>query len=248
MDPSLLALLDRLAAARSIEAAWSEAVAGFAAIGVAWCHHAYAPPAWSPPGAPARLRLTTLPPSWTAHYEASGFSGTDAVRRRCAHAVAPFPVGEEFALALGDRAWARMCAEAAAIAGIGCGLAVPLRPAPGAAQGGFTLLTRLHGAAFAAWRGAHERAAVLAAHAAAQRILELAEDPAAAAAQRRLSPRERECLLWLAAGLRNDRIAERLGIATATVALHLARARRKLGAATREQALAKALSLGLLAP
>jgi DNA-binding CsgD family transcriptional regulator len=247
MDRWLLVLLDRLGASHSSEAAWSEAVVGFAAIGVAWCHHAYAPPAWSAPGTPARLRLTTLPPAWMAQYEASSLLRSEAARRHSAHAVTPFPLGEEFALALGERAWARMCAEAAAIAGIGCGLAVPLRPAQGAAHGGFTLLTRLHGASFAAWRSTHERPAVLAAHAVAQRILELAEDLGAATTVRRLSPRESECLLWLAAGLRNDRIAERLGIATATVELHLARARRKLGAATREQALVKALSLGLLA-
>jgi DNA-binding CsgD family transcriptional regulator len=63
-----------------------------------------------------------------------------------------------------------------------------------------------------------------------------------------LSRREKECLEWLSAGLRNDRIAERMGIARATVELHLGRARRKLGAATREQALVKALSVGLLDP
>ncbi|MBW8270378.1 helix-turn-helix transcriptional regulator [Caldovatus aquaticus] len=248
MGLPLLDMLERVGAARSAGAVWSEAVAGFAAIGVAWCHHAYAPPAWAAPGTPARLRLTTLPPSWMAHYEASGFLRMDASRRHCARAVTPLPVGEEFARALGDADWARMCAEAAAVAGIGCGLAVPLRPAPGTAHGGFTLLTRLRGPAFAAWRRAHERSAALVAHAVAQRILEVTEALAPVTAVPRLSPRERECLSWLAAGLRNDRIAERMGIARATVDLHLARARRKLGAATREQALAKALSFGLIEP
>lgn len=61
-----------------------------------------------------------------------------------------------------------------------------------------------------------------------------------------LSSRERECLQWLAQGLRNDRIAERMGISNPTVEMHFARARRKLGAATREQALAKAVALGLI--
>lgn len=67
-------------------------------------------------------------------------------------------------------------------------------------------------------------------------------------ARTRLSRRERECLLWLAAGLRNDRIAERLGIRGATVELHLRNARRKLGARTREQAVARAVALGLVDP
>jgi LuxR family transcriptional regulator len=63
-----------------------------------------------------------------------------------------------------------------------------------------------------------------------------------------LSPREKECLEWLSAGLRNDRIAERMGIARPTVELHLVGARRKLSATTREQALVKALSFGLIDP
>jgi DNA-binding CsgD family transcriptional regulator len=46
--------------------------------------------------------------------------------------------------------------------------------------------------------------------------------------------------------LRNDRIAEKLGISRPTVELHLANARRKLNAKTREQALARAVALGLL--
>jgi len=88
---------------------------------------------------------------------------------------------------------------------------------------------------------------VLAAQVTAQRVLALAE-AAPPPAPPRLSPRERECLLWLTAGLRSDRIAERLGLSRATVDLHLTRARRRLRAATREQAVAKALTLGLLSP
>ena len=49
-------------------------------------------------------------------------------------------------------------------------------------------------------------------------------------------------------GLRSDRIAERMGITGPTVDLHLGRARNKLGAETRAQALVKALSLGLIDP
>jgi DNA-binding CsgD family transcriptional regulator len=46
--------------------------------------------------------------------------------------------------------------------------------------------------------------------------------------------------------MRHDRIAERLGISRPTVELHLANARRKLNARTREQALARAVAFGLL--
>lgn len=79
----------------------------------------------------------------------------------------------------------------------------------------------------------------LAAAAAAHRLiaLELTTEPDECT----LSPRERECLLRLAQGERVDRIAERLGLSTVTVELHLRNARRKLGARTSPEAVAKAV-------
>ena len=61
-----------------------------------------------------------------------------------------------------------------------------------------------------------------------------------------LTDRERELLKYLALGLKNDRIAERCGLAEVTVRKHLVSAREKLGATTREQALAIALQNGLV--
>ncbi len=63
-----------------------------------------------------------------------------------------------------------------------------------------------------------------------------------------LTQRERECLEWLAQGLTNAGIASKLGVAVPTVAMHLASARRRLGAQTREEAVAMAVSLGLIKP
>ena len=53
-----------------------------------------------------------------------------------------------------------------------------------------------------------------------------------------LTQRERECLELLAQGLTNAGIASKLGVALPTVAMHLASARRRLGAHTREEAVA----------
>lgn len=63
-----------------------------------------------------------------------------------------------------------------------------------------------------------------------------------------LTPRECEALLRLAQGLRTAQIAHRMGIAPVTVDKHLRQAREKLGARTREQALAFAIRDGLIAP
>ena len=61
-----------------------------------------------------------------------------------------------------------------------------------------------------------------------------------------LAPRETQCLELLTSGMKNEIIAKHMGITVHTVQLHLASAKRKLGAATREQALAKALTFRLI--
>jgi len=59
-----------------------------------------------------------------------------------------------------------------------------------------------------------------------------------------LSERERECLLWLCAGLRVAAIADKLSIGESAVQLYITNAKRKLGAKTREQAVARAIFSG----
>ncbi|MEE9435009.1 MAG: helix-turn-helix transcriptional regulator [Sphingorhabdus sp.] len=59
-----------------------------------------------------------------------------------------------------------------------------------------------------------------------------------------LSARERECLLWLCAGYRVSKIADKLSISTSAVNLYMTNAKRKLGAKTREQAVARAIFSG----
>jgi DNA-binding CsgD family transcriptional regulator len=59
-----------------------------------------------------------------------------------------------------------------------------------------------------------------------------------------LSERERECLLWLCAGLRVSAIASTLSISESAVRLYISNAKLKLGAKTREQAVARAIFSG----
>lgn len=63
-----------------------------------------------------------------------------------------------------------------------------------------------------------------------------------------LTRRETECLEWLARELTNAGIAARMQVTLPTVALHLVNARKKLGAQTREQAVAQAVKRGLIEP
>lgn len=64
--------------------------------------------------------------------------------------------------------------------------------------------------------------------------------------QENLTPREHEILTLLAAGNSNKEIADQLDIALATVKLHIANLREKLGAADRTQAVVIAFKRGIL--
>lgn len=59
-----------------------------------------------------------------------------------------------------------------------------------------------------------------------------------------LSARERECLIWLCAGLRVAMIADKLSLSNSAINLYIANAKRKLGAKTREHAIARAIISG----
>jgi DNA-binding NarL/FixJ family response regulator len=61
-----------------------------------------------------------------------------------------------------------------------------------------------------------------------------------------ITPRERQVLELVGEGLSNRAIAERLGISDHTVKFHLAAVYGKLGAATRAEAVRRALRRGML--
>jgi DNA-binding CsgD family transcriptional regulator len=61
-----------------------------------------------------------------------------------------------------------------------------------------------------------------------------------------VSKREKECLRWSTEGITTAAIATRLGISQSTVTFHLQNAMRKLGASNRQQAIARAILLGVI--
>ena len=81
------------------------------------------------------------------------------------------------------------------------------------------------------------RAVALAAGIAYERMHALA--PASGGPRPVLTPRERDCLAFVAEGLSDAAIAGRLGISPVTAHAHVENAKRKLGARTRAQAVAK---------
>jgi len=61
-----------------------------------------------------------------------------------------------------------------------------------------------------------------------------------------ITEREREILVWVRDGLNNQQIAAKLGISALTVKNHIQKILRKLGAANRAQAVAKAMSMNAM--
>jgi LuxR family quorum sensing-dependent transcriptional regulator len=77
-----------------------------------------------------------------------------------------------------------------------------------------------------------------------ERMLALSGTTAAASPQPSLSPRERDCLRWIADGKTDWEIGQILSISATTVKFHADGARRKLGARTRAQAVARLILSG----
>ena len=61
-----------------------------------------------------------------------------------------------------------------------------------------------------------------------------------------LTPREKQCLTYLAQGLGGKEVADRIGISIRTAEKQIASACKRVGASTREQAVAIAVTLKLI--
>lgn len=68
------------------------------------------------------------------------------------------------------------------------------------------------------------------------------------ASSNRLTPREIECLFWACEGKTTWEIAKIVDISERTIIFHLTSATKKLGAANRQHAVAKAIIMGLIKP
>ena len=64
----------------------------------------------------------------------------------------------------------------------------------------------------------------------------------------KLTPREKQCLLWLADGKTQTEISDILSISERTVRFHLQNAMQKLGTVTHQQTVVRAVTRGLITP
>lgn len=187
--------------------------------------------------------LLHWPQSWLELYAREGFVHDDIVVTEAGRATEPFTWADIRRAHPG--ASARVFAAAASYGWVD-GLVIPLSQSdtPGAAP---HATASLAGGSLDALDDASRTAIVTATRIVFDRAAWLAAQPQAPLAPgAKLSPREQQALRLCADGLSDGGIAGAMGIATTTAHFHVERAKRALGATTRAQAVAVALSRGLI--
>lgn len=233
------AIINRVALAATPSAVWDAAKLYFAGYG--FDRVIYANLARDIP-----LILSSFPDSFAQYYSDVCNPADDPFFRHCCTTLVPVGTGMDYAPDYDYLTGPELqIIGTAREAGMRAGFSCTFHMADDRGMGGWNLGSTLERAEVEAIAAEHAPMLRLAALYIHQRMFELRPaapiDPGSS-----LSPREHDCLAYLAAGLRTQQIADRLSIQPVTVELHLRRARERLGAKTREQALAMALSLGLL--
>lgn len=198
---------------------------------VALCSHV--DPVNPPPGAVAIFRY---PQHWLDHFSAEGYQRFDPVFMAAVRRATPFQWSDpEFVAAL-DETQRRVLNEGAEV-GVADGFTIPIR-GPNALPASCSLVPGESGVDPLHYRLAHTMAVL--AHESAHRL------HAAPIAQETpsLSERERQCLTLAARGKSDWAISSILGISERHVQRTFEITRRRMGVATRTQAIVRALYAG----
>jgi len=252
MNSCLEGFLGRLGATRSVHETWDETVCFQKSLGFDLVEYGYAA-AESVGIEPEVATLSNFPDVYQQRYRQELYYRDDPVVRYCIGNMSPLRVGRDCLGQWPDRghgltAIQRRIVNEAADCGMAVGVAIPLRSPGRYPLAGMSLSNAMRPAEFGRFLAAWGTIAQLAALYAHTRLQMLLQTPKRAAAGVLLSPRERECLLWVSRGLSSREVALRVSLSARTVDFHLANAMRKLDVATRSHAVARALTLGMLEP
>ncbi|KFB10977.1 helix-turn-helix transcriptional regulator [Nitratireductor basaltis] len=185
---------------------------------------------------------TNIDASWMSADDDPNYAARDPFFRHACNDASVKPTG---ALFLSEHPYLddeeRRFISNAGDTGLRAGLALPVRVRDQAGLCGWNILSS-HGRALVDQHRRHSlaqlRFAALFSH------TQMQQTAAAPVSASPLTGREMECLQWLACGMRTKEIARKTELSPATVEFHLRNARFKLGASTREHALALALRDG----
>lgn len=181
-------------------------------------------------GTPPAVR-TTLGQAFEAYYQSEDLSRHDPFLRYCLNAAGPIATGsaylDEYAYLSNEEA---RVIHSASEAGFQAGFSLVVKRGPTGCEA-WNVGSSLSRKEVEAIRRDKELELRMGLMALRSRL------PGAARPVFSLTPRERDCLDLLSAGLRTKAIAAELGLAQVTVELHLRNARARMGANTRDQAL-----------
>ncbi len=195
---------------------------------------------------PQKFIISGYPTAWLGRYKQLDYIRIDPAVAHCMRRSVPLDWRTLEPLEEAEPAVRRFMGEARAF-GLNSGLSIPVHGGQGesamlslaCADSSERTLGRLRQALpFVQSLAAHV-------HEATRRIIEIKE---IAPAKPTLTRREKECLLWAAEGKTSWETAQILGVAERTVIFHLQNAAGKLNVSSRQHAVARALSLGLIAP
>ncbi|MGP9791801.1 helix-turn-helix transcriptional regulator [Roseinatronobacter sp. NSM] len=187
---------------------------------------------------------TTLPDAWVARYKERGYAAIDPFLSHCCVTFRPISTGIAYADLHQGLSVAQMTLiDEASSFGINAGFSSTIRLKGDRGIAGWNIGSSLSRQEVDALRLHSEDQLRLAAQHAHEAL-----DGARRQTSARLAPREVQCLRFLAQGYRTKDIARALDLSSAAIELYLRNARRKLGALTREQAIAIATAQGIIAP
>jgi DNA-binding CsgD family transcriptional regulator len=243
MTVELFDYIERLQRCSSIDTTWKEIRKFAAHQGIARIGCVYAS---LRPGKPMSKPFVrgTLSPAIGKRWVTDGLYLSDPIVARALSSPRPFFWGAEYLASQRVADDIRAFYDGVRDDGAGSLFVIPMRCDPNRGLGLGLLGSDMRRDQFDAFLA--EKAIVLAMAVlyADQRMVTLSRAENAPGAS--LAPREAQCLELLTSGLKNEVIAQHMGISIHTVQLHLASAKKKLGAVTREQALAKALTFRLI--
>lgn len=238
MDQNALTdYLDAVAGLRGREEIWSATARFFAGSGFDRLIYLHVTPS-------SAMMNTNLPEAWTQHYCDSEYQDIDPFLTHCCASLGPIGTGSDYCSDydyLSD-AQRRLIHEAAEF-GMRAGFSATVRPRGSGGVGGWNLGSTLDRGQIEAIRVEKEPLLRMVAMYAHERLRD-----APAPDVPSLSRRELECLYWLMQGDRTKDLAQRLNLSPAAIELYVKNARTKLGASTREHAIARAIAVGLLHP
>lgn len=195
---------------------------------------------------PLNLVISGFPDGWRDHYQSRGYLRYDPAVRHCARSARPAVWADLLGSDAVERRGRQVMREAADH-GLVSGLSVPIRDPHGVL--GLLSLSTERSMAVARRDIQHSQPFLMLlsvhVHEAACRLVNWGGN---AARSPRLTAREQECLLWSAEGKTSWEIAQILGISERTVVFHLQNVMQKLDVSSRQQAVARAISQGLIEP